>query len=48
MKIYFVTANEKKIAESDERLKRFVERVQTQEQVRLAKSAPSRSTSMSS
>lgn len=35
MKIYFVTANEKKIAESDERLKRFVERVQTQEGVRL-------------
>lgn len=35
MKIYFVTANEKKIAESDERLKRFVERVQTQQPVRL-------------
>ena len=35
MKIYFVTANEKKIAESNERIKRFVERVQTQEQVRL-------------
>jgi XTP/dITP diphosphohydrolase len=35
MKIYFVTKNEKKIAESDERLKRFVEQVQTQERVRL-------------
>jgi XTP/dITP diphosphohydrolase len=35
MKIYFVTANEKKIAESDERLKRFVERVETQERIRL-------------
>lgn len=35
MKIYFVTANEKKIAESDERLKRFVERAQTRERVRL-------------
>ena len=34
MKIYFVTANEKKIAESNERLTRFVERVQTQELVR--------------
>lgn len=34
MKIYFVTTNERKIAESDERLKRFVARVQTQEQVR--------------
>ena len=33
MKIYFVTANEKKIAESEERLKRFVDRVQTQEGV---------------
>ena len=35
MKIYFVTANEKKIAESDERLKRFVERPQTRKRVRL-------------
>ena len=35
MKIYFVTANDKKIAESDERLKRFVEHVQAQERVRL-------------
>lgn len=35
MKIYFVTANEKKIAESDERLKHFVERAQTQKRVRL-------------
>lgn len=35
MKIYFVTANEKKIAESDERLKRFVDRPQTRKRVRL-------------
>ena len=35
MKIYFVTANEKKIAESDERLQRFVERPQTRKRVRL-------------
>lgn len=35
MKIYFVTANEKEIAESDERVRRFVERVQTQERVPL-------------
>jgi len=35
MKIYFVTTNEKKIAESDERLKRFVARVETQERIRL-------------
>jgi len=35
MKIYFVTTNEKKIAESDERLKLFVERVEKQERVRL-------------
>ena len=35
MKIYFVTTNEKKIAESDERLKLFIERVEKQERVRL-------------
>jgi XTP/dITP diphosphohydrolase len=35
MKIYFVTASDRKIAESDERSKRFVERVQTQERTRI-------------